>query len=110
MMSDPDPTLPWVIQEERRRTFWSIYLLDKMGTCGRVRPPIFQDHTCMLQLPGHLSGSGESGHAPTLQEFTSTPDCDLGQLESLAKITVLVGTVSQVATYAFQLGSSLDTK
>lgn len=109
-MSDPDPTLPTVIQEERRRTFWSIYLLDKMGTCGRARPPIFQNDTCMLQLPSDSTTSGNSKHAPTLQEFASTPDFDLGQLDSLAKITVLVATVSQVATYAFQLGSSLDTK
>lgn len=110
MMSDPDPALPWVIQEERRKTFWSIYLLDKMGTCGRVRPPIFQDHTCMLQLPGPSPSSGDSKPAPTLQEFGSTPDCDLSELEPLAKITVVVATVSQVATYAFQLGSSLDIK
>jgi hypothetical protein len=83
-----------------------------MGTCGRVRPPIFQDHTCLLQLPGRefSSGIGNSKRAPTLHEFVSTPDCDLGELEPLAKITVLVGTVSQVATYAFQLRSCIDTK
>jgi len=111
-MADPDPDLPLVIQEERRRTFWSIYLLDKMGTCGRVRPPIFQDHTCLLRLPGEESpsGSGNSKQAPTLQAFFSTPDGDLGELEPLAKSTILVSTISQVSTYAFQLGSSADAK
>lgn len=111
-MADPGPALPLVVQEERRRTFWSIYLLDKMGTCGRERPPIFHDHTCLLRLPGEESSSspGNPKHAPTLQAFFSTPDCDLGELEPLAKSTILVSTVSQVSTYAFQLGSGTNVK
>ncbi|KAF5548289.1 zn 2cys6 transcription factor [Fusarium mexicanum] len=33
-------------QEERRRVFWSVYLLDRLVSCGRGRPPAIVDASC----------------------------------------------------------------
>lgn len=51
LMQEPGSWLPTVEQEERRRTFWSVYILDKLISCGRSRPQIIYDHDCQLQLP-----------------------------------------------------------
>ncbi|KAK7217827.1 hypothetical protein V2G26_005830 [Clonostachys chloroleuca] len=51
LMEEPSCTSSIVEQEERRRTFWSIYLLDKLVSCGRSRPPAIADEDCRLRLP-----------------------------------------------------------
>jgi hypothetical protein len=51
LMMDPDPSLPFVDQEERRRIFWSIYLLDKFCSCGRSRVSAISDAQCRVQIP-----------------------------------------------------------
>lgn len=50
-MLDPPAYLPVIEQEERRRVFWSVYLLDRLVSCGRGRPPAIVDASCHLQLP-----------------------------------------------------------
>ena len=47
--------LPYAEQEERRRVFWSVYLLDRLVSCGRGRPPAIVDASCHLQLPSDES-------------------------------------------------------
>ncbi|KAH7024348.1 fungal-specific transcription factor domain-containing protein [Microdochium trichocladiopsis] len=47
--------LPFAEQEERRRVFWSVYLLDRLVSCGRGRPPAIVDASCHLQLPSDES-------------------------------------------------------
>ncbi|KAL3440365.1 hypothetical protein BJX65DRAFT_290640 [Aspergillus insuetus] len=51
LMDEPSIWLPPVEQEERRRTFWSIYLLDKLISCGRNRPLMMHDRDCHVLLP-----------------------------------------------------------
>lgn len=50
-MFEPDPSFHLQEQEEQRRTFWSIYMLDGLTTCGRARPPAFHGHYCKVNLP-----------------------------------------------------------
>ena len=50
-MLDPPEDIPNTEQEERRRVFWSVYLLDRLVSCGRGRPPAIIDASCHLQLP-----------------------------------------------------------
>lgn len=50
-MTEPDEWLPYVEQEERRRAFWSAYLIDKLISCGRSRPLVILDADCNVQLP-----------------------------------------------------------
>lgn len=50
-MTEPDEWLSYVEQEERRRAFWSAYLIDKLISCGRSRPLVILDEDCNVQLP-----------------------------------------------------------
>ncbi|KAH6713466.1 fungal-specific transcription factor domain-containing protein [Leptodontidium sp. MPI-SDFR-AT-0119] len=51
LMYEPDPSVHLQEQEEQRRTFWSIYMLDGLSTCGRARPPAFHGQYCKVNLP-----------------------------------------------------------
>ncbi|KAJ5141212.1 hypothetical protein N7526_002207 [Penicillium atrosanguineum] len=51
LMVEPDDWIPIVEQEERRRAFWSAYLIDKLISCGRSRPLVILDEDCNVQLP-----------------------------------------------------------
>lgn len=50
-MKEPSEALSNVEREEQRRVFWSIYLLDKLVSCGKSRPPAISDEDCQVQLP-----------------------------------------------------------
>ncbi|KIW78374.1 hypothetical protein Z517_08209 [Fonsecaea pedrosoi CBS 271.37] len=50
-MIEPGNHIPFDEAEERRRTFWSLYLLDRLVSCGRGRPPAILNASCQLQLP-----------------------------------------------------------
>lgn len=65
-MDEPPPYIPIAEQEERRRTFWSIYLLDRLISCARARPPAISDDDCNIQLPS------EPGSATTRDGNTTS--------------------------------------
>ncbi|KAL6355150.1 hypothetical protein LRP88_11398 [Fusarium phalaenopsidis] len=50
-MQEPDNSLPPAEQEERRRVFWSVFLLDRLVSCGESRPLAIQEEDCHVQLP-----------------------------------------------------------
>jgi len=50
-MVEHDSVLSPIEQEERRRLFWSIYILDRFVSCSKLRPPIILDADCQIQLP-----------------------------------------------------------
>ncbi|VUC32104.1 unnamed protein product, partial [Clonostachys rosea] len=45
LTEEPSALLP------ARRFFWSIYLLDKLVSCGKGRPPALSEEDCHVQLP-----------------------------------------------------------
>lgn len=51
LMTEPPEWLGYADQEERRRAFWSAYLIDKLISCGRSRPLVILDDDCNVQLP-----------------------------------------------------------
>jgi hypothetical protein len=55
-MNEPESLLSVIEQEERRRAFWSIYLLDKLVSCGQSRPPAISDEDCHVRLPCDQQG------------------------------------------------------
>ncbi|KAJ5786988.1 hypothetical protein N7457_001978 [Penicillium paradoxum] len=61
LMSEPDQWLPYSEQEEHRRAFWSVYLVDKLISCGRSRPLVILDEDCEVQVPceEHFFRNGE---------------------------------------------------
>ncbi|KAJ0110307.1 uncharacterized protein J7T55_000740 [Diaporthe amygdali] len=56
LIKEPDRSLPLAEQEERRRTFWSIYLIDKLVSCGKDRRPAILDKDCHVSLPSDSKG------------------------------------------------------
>ncbi|EXL93431.1 hypothetical protein FOIG_13566 [Fusarium odoratissimum NRRL 54006] len=86
--------LSYAEQEERRRVFWSVYLLDRLVSCGRGRPPAIVDASCHLQLPCDESIWREGLWAKTqsLDEMTnrtlsvSQRQCPLAQVIAIAQI------------------------
>ncbi|KAL6910718.1 fungal-specific transcription factor domain-containing protein [Trichoderma evansii] len=51
LMKEPKNTLSPIEQEEHRRAFWSIYLLDKLVSVGQSRPPAIAEEDIHVQLP-----------------------------------------------------------
>ena len=52
MMEDgTSPSLSNSEKEERRRVFWSVYMLDRLASCARARPPAILEASCHLALP-----------------------------------------------------------
>ncbi|KAJ6023531.1 uncharacterized protein N7446_013896 [Penicillium canescens] len=51
LMDEPNQWLSYTEQEERRRAFWSAYLIDKLISCGRSRPLVILNEDCKVQLP-----------------------------------------------------------
>ncbi|CAK1360237.1 unnamed protein product [Cercospora beticola] len=49
--AEPDASIPVWQQEERRRVFWSVYLLDSFFACGRSWPVSIVDSDCTVRLP-----------------------------------------------------------
>lgn len=101
MTEEPSASLPCPAREERRRTLWSLYLLDKLATCGRRRPALFLDQTCNLRLPSsdlafHLSIVED---APTLEDFKLSDDFDFGPIDSPVRSIVVASVLSQIARY-----------
>ncbi|RSL78435.1 hypothetical protein CEP51_008198 [Fusarium floridanum] len=86
--------LSYAEQEERRRVFWSVYLLDRLVSCGRGRPPAIVDASCHVQLPCGESIWREGLWAKTqsLDEMTnrtlsvSQRQCPLAQVIAISQI------------------------
>jgi hypothetical protein len=104
--------LSWSAQEERRRTLWSIYLLDKMGTCGRGRPSLFLDQTCQLQLPCSEISFQISSYqkTATLEDFKGLDEVQIEHSGPFARTIAIASTLSQVAAYAFQQNKTSNQK
>ncbi|KAJ4992310.1 hypothetical protein SVAN01_02329 [Stagonosporopsis vannaccii] len=105
MMTEPSAALPFSAQEERRRTLWSIYLLDKLATSGRYRPSLFLDRTITLHLPSSEAAFQASipEKVATLEEFPSLDDSEIENMKSSPAPTIaLASTLNAVTCYAFQ--------
>lgn len=96
--------LPFAVQEERRRVFWSVYLLDRLVSCGRARPPAILDASCQLQLPSDEDTwrSGAWKEVLTLQQLSyrelSTPE----QLGPFSHVVAMAYTLGRAAQYMLQ--------
>ena len=103
-MMESAPHLSVSEQEERRRVFWSIYLLDRLVSCGRARPPAILDASCRLQLPCDEATwrLGLPKETLTLEDFAhripSIPD----QWSPFANVITVAHTLSKGAQYMLQ--------
>ncbi|KAJ4152143.1 hypothetical protein NW765_017652 [Fusarium oxysporum] len=74
LTKEPDRFNHASVDDEQRRTFWSIYLLDKLVSCGKDRRPVILDEDC------HVSLEMKSSSAPSSSE--SMPSTLRGYLRS----------------------------
>ena len=106
LMIEPDPSFSPIEQEERRRVFWSFYVLDKLISCGRERPPAMLDEDCKLQLPGDERSfrDGSRQQSPTLDQFasesSSTPSLLPGN--TFALLVLMSSVFGKCAQYTLQ--------
>ena len=91
-------------QEERRRVFWSIYLLDRLVSCGRTRPPAILDASCRLQLPCDETTwrLGLPKGTPNLEDFVYRSSSNTGQWSPFANVITMAYTLSRSAQYMLQ--------
>ncbi len=105
-MIEPDPSLSPVEQEERRRVFWSFYVLDKLISCGRERPPAILDEDCKLRLPSDESSfvEGRLQVSPTLDDLASdrSPTTALSSKCTFALLVLMSSAFGKCAQYTLQ--------
>lgn len=70
-MKEPSEEVSNVEREEHRRVFWSIYLLDKIVSCGKSRTPAISEEDCQVQFPcdEHTFRKGEQKKTATLDDL-----------------------------------------
>lgn len=100
-MLEPDPELDFIDQEERRRVFWSIYVLDKLCSCGRARPAALLDAQCHLQLPGHETDfrEGVQRPTPTLKQALSSAEGQAQRPSNTALVVLVASSIGKCAQH-----------
>lgn len=102
-MYEPDSNLPPQQQEERRRTFWSLYLLDRLVSCGKHRPLAINDSSCTLRLPCDEEDwrSGRQTHSPYLDDVWERQSPDI-KLSPNALIVAAAKCLTRCTQYMLQ--------
>ncbi|KAL6916893.1 hypothetical protein FSST1_008388 [Fusarium sambucinum] len=106
---EPDVSMPVAEREELRRTFWSLFVIDKLISLSRGRFCAIRDEECKLSLPCSEEAFREDReeHTPKLEELTQ--DCvDQEAVDGccpLGLIVVMVSILGRVSHYVLH-----DTK
>ncbi|KAK1059081.1 hypothetical protein LTR74_012873 [Friedmanniomyces endolithicus] len=90
--------------EEFRRTFWSVYLLDKLVSCGRDRPTVLRDNDCSIQLPCselHFR-DGTPERTATLRQMSELSDEPPKSLDHFAVVALVASCLGQTSRYMLQ--------
>lgn len=103
---EPSPDLPAWEREERRRTFWSMYLLDRLISLGPDRPLSFADSDCTVRLPSPDTAffdGVEPPDLPTLESVITDPQgTSYSQLDYFALTAVMACTLGHFARYSLK--------
>jgi len=104
LMLESAPYLPYPEQEERRRVFWSVYLLDRLVSCGRGRPPAIVDASCHLQLPcdDTIWKNGLWKKTPSLDELSNRALLHIERQGDFAHVIVMSYALGRGAQYMLQ--------
>lgn len=108
--AEPDPILPIWQQEEHRRVFWSVYLLDKLVSCSRNRPPTILDVDCAVRLPSSEENfrTQVSEETPTLDVLENLPEISACRdLDHFAFTILAASMLGRVVRYSLQQKSAL---
>lgn len=104
LMMETDRPLPYAEQEERRRVFWSLFLLDRLVSCGRGRPPAILAYSCQLQLPCEEEAwrSNSWKKTASLDQISSRTLPSSDDLGPLAVVVIMAYMLSQCTQYMVQ--------
>ncbi|KAF4345813.1 zn 2cys6 transcription factor [Fusarium beomiforme] len=96
--------LSYAEQEERRRVFWSVYLLDRLVSCGRGRPPAIVDASCHVQLPCDESiwRQGSWAKTQSLDEMMNRTLSVAQRQAPLAQVIAISHVLGRCAQYVLQ--------
>jgi hypothetical protein len=111
-MMEPDSTMSYADQEERRRVFWSIYILDKLCSCSRARPASIDDAHCRVQLPCDeiTFRNGAWKKMPTLDQLLSLRDSVIGHLGSLTLVVLTASILGRCAQHCIHESNRSDSR
>lgn len=104
---EPDSSLSISDQEERRRVFWSIYILDRFCSCGRAMPSAILDAHCRVQLPCDETTfrNGIWKRTSTLDKLLSSGDANSehpGHLAMVVLTACIIGRCAQHAIHEYR--------
>jgi hypothetical protein len=92
-------------QEIRRRTFWSVYVFDKLSTCDRRKPPAIRDNICKVSLPSSeasFKGTVPPERTGTIDNYTQLHVAGVPELSPLARLVVVASVLSRCSEYVIQ--------
>jgi hypothetical protein len=101
---DSESDLSYSDQEERRRVFWSIYLLDRIVSCGRARPPAILEASCQLQLPcdEQIWRAREWQKTEMLDQLSNKALLETKSQAPFALVVMMAYSLSRTAQYMLQ--------
>ncbi|KIW35539.1 uncharacterized protein PV07_02229 [Cladophialophora immunda] len=99
--SEPRVALSYEEEDERRLTFWSVYMLDRLSSCGAFRPPAISDTDCSTLLPTDNPDVGcNTLDLRTLGEFYGDDKTD--DLDSFAHTILMASALGRVERQMLQ--------
>ncbi|GAD93729.1 hypothetical protein NECHADRAFT_44766 [Paecilomyces variotii No. 5] len=104
LMMDANTNISLADQEERRRVFWSLYLLDRIVSCGRARPPAILEASCQLQLPCDEDAwkAGVWQQTDTLDQLSNKALLNRDNIGPFALVVIMAYILSRAAQYMLQ--------
>ena len=108
LQKEPDANMPHPLREERRRTFWSLYLQDRLISLSKDRYSTIRDESITVRLPcseqAFCNGDDEEDDVPRLNCF-SGDNIDMTTAAKccpLALIPVMASMLDRVSRFALQ--------
>lgn len=101
-MMEPDQNMSYIEQEERRRLFWSVYLLDRFVSCSKQRPQSMVDEDCQVRLPcrEQTFRDGIKETTDTLLNIISAKNLRQQRPGDFALVVLMASALGRCARYA----------
>lgn len=96
-------------QDERRKSFWSVYLLDRLVSCGTNRPPTLADTDCTVLLPSSAVTYRENGFLPDLRALNDLSwNGSTENLDCFAQTILMASALGRVERHTLQHQAGID--
>ncbi|KIW16515.1 hypothetical protein PV08_06570 [Exophiala spinifera] len=105
--TEPRSDLPFEEQDERRLTFWSVYLLDRLASCGAYRPSTIADSDCSTLLPSDCPDAHQTMPGLRLLEEMHTIH-ETRHMDPFTYTILMASALGRVERQALQQQGSTD--